>query len=42
MLFAALNKIASGLKPEYCNIMLSVFNDLSNGSRKNKDIDFPH
>lgn len=38
VLFATLNRITSGLKPEYCNIMLSVFNALSNESRNNKGI----
>lgn len=41
VLFAAPNRIAPVLKPEYCNIMLSVPNALSNGSRKNKDIGLP-
>lgn len=38
VLFTAFNMIASVLKPEHCNMMLSVSNVLSNRSRKYKGI----
>lgn len=41
MIFAAVDRIASGLKTGYYNIILSYFNVRSNGRRKNNYIGHP-
>lgn len=42
VLFAAPNRIAPGLKPEYCNIMLSVPKPFLMEAERIRILDFPH